>query len=105
VSSIWTVRCRRRAGPPPIDRGDAAANDIQGRLADLRRDLVQARDQLARAGGDAPAVGQVVAATGNLIQFGNRLQVAAALTDDARLDAGFVQAPQCRDLRAVDLSS
>jgi hypothetical protein len=94
------------AGPPPIEGGDAAANDIRGQLADLRRDLVQARDQIERADGDAAAVGQVVAATGNLIEsFGNRLQAAAALTDDPRLEAAFEQAPQCRDLRAVDLPS
>lgn len=100
------IEAVRAAGPPPVEGGDAAANDIQGQLADLRRDLVQARDQLEQAGGDAAAIGQVIASAGNLIEsFGNRLQAAAALTDNPQLEAAFEQAPECQELRAVDLPS
>ena len=63
-------------GAAPVQGGDELARGIQEQLGDLRQDLEQARAQIERADpGDPAALGQAVAAAGNVVgSMGNSAQ-------------------------------
>ena len=92
-----------QAGAAPVQGGGELARGIQEQLADLRQDLAQARTQIERADpGDPAALGQAVAAAGNIVgSMGNTAQAVAAVSRDPQLDAAFEQAPSCAPLRAI----
>jgi hypothetical protein len=92
-----------QAGAAPVQGGGELARGIQEQLGDLRQDLAQARAQIERADpGDPAALGQAVAAAGNIVgSMGNSAQAVAAVSRDPQLDAAFEQVPSCAPLRAI----
>jgi hypothetical protein len=92
-----------QAGAAPVQGGAELARRIQEQLGDLREDLAQARAQIDRADpGDPAALGQAVAAAGNIVgSMANSAQAVAAVSRNPELDAAFEQAPSCAPLRAI----
>jgi hypothetical protein len=74
-------------GAAPVQGGDELARGIGEQLGDLRQDLEQARVQIERADpGDPPALGQAVAAAGDIVgSMGNSAQAVAEVSRDPRL--------------------
>ena len=92
-----------QAGAAPVQSGDELAQGIQEQLGDLRQDLEQARAHIERADpGEPAALGQAVAAAGNIMgSMGNSAQAVAEVSRDPQLDTAFEQAPACAPLRAI----
>jgi hypothetical protein len=101
------VRQVEGSGPPPVEGGDALAREVRGHVEDLTEDLTEARVQLERADpNDVGAIGQAVAAVGNLMgSLGNSAQAIGELRVDPRLDAAFERAPECQQLTAAGAPS
>ena len=90
------------AGPPPVEGGEQLAQNVRNQVVDLRDDLAEARAQVERADpNDAVAVGQAVAAAGNVLSsLGNSTQALSTVSGDPRLEPAFREAPSCAQLRA-----
>ncbi len=89
------------AGSAPVPDGDVIAEQVRGDLADLRSDLVQARDQVQRTdtgsvAGIARAVVGVSRVVGALL---NGAEVAATINRDPTLRAAYDASPSCAQLQ------
>ncbi len=91
----------RAAGPPPVEGGEQLAQGVRNQVAEMRDDLAEARAQVDRADPNDPvAIGQAVAATGNVLSsLGNSTQALSTVSDNPRLEHAFREAPSCAQLR------
>jgi hypothetical protein len=91
------------AGAPPVEGGEALADEVRSQVGDLQQDLAQARSQVETADpGDPAALGQAIAAAGNVMgSLGNSAQAIGEVSADPRLHAAFQQAPECEQLRTI----
>jgi hypothetical protein len=89
------------AGPAPVPDGDVIAEQIRGDVADLRTDLVAARDQVQRTDtGSAVAIGRAIVGVSRVVgALLNGAEVAANITRDPTLKAAYDTSPSCAQLQ------
>lgn len=88
------------AGPPPVEAGQRAREQLRADLTDLRDDVVVAQDQIARLDpGNAESVAKAFAAANNVVgSLGDGVQTLVGLDTDSELSAALRQTPECRPL-------
>jgi hypothetical protein len=89
------------AGPAPVPDGDVIAEQVRGDVADLRTDLVAARDQVQRADtASAVAIGRAVVGVSRVASaLLNGAEVGANITRDLTLEAAYDASPSCAQLQ------
>ena len=94
----------RDAGAPPVDGGEALAEDLRAQLTDLRDDLTAARDRLTGAGPqDLAAVGDALRAAGETAAaIGNGAQVRGVFAQEPEVVEAVDRTPECAGLPFAD---
>ena len=89
------------AGPAPVAGGDAIAEQVRGDVADLRANLVDARNQIDTANPNDPiALGRTLIGVSRVVgALLNGADVVRTLNQNPALNAAYAQAPSCAQLQ------
>jgi hypothetical protein len=88
-------------GPAPVPGGDAIAEQVRGDVADLRANLLDAKNQVDQVDPNNPiALGRTVLGIAGVVNaLLNGAAVVRTLNQDPALRAAYAQAPSCQQLQ------
>jgi hypothetical protein len=88
-------------GPAPVPGGDAIAEQVRGDVADLRANLLDAKNQVDQVDPNNPiALGRTVLGIAGVVNaLLNGAAVVRTLNQDPALRAAYTQAPSCQQLQ------